>query len=367
MTLLETETDRRTMLQSPTLAPPARQAGETSRAVLLIDDEDGIRDSLSMYLRGRGLVVVEAATGDEALRLLKQRSFGIVITDISMPGQQSGLEVLEHIKAKYPSTEVIMMTGHVDVDFAITSLKHGAFDYFKKPFLFEEVYLSLERALERRRLLEKARELERMRQRQETMAQLHTQFMISLAAMIDAKSRYTRLHSERVSGYARFLAEELGVSPVDRRKIVIGGKLHDIGKIGTPEEILNKPGKLTPEEWRIIQEHPACGADLLKPISFMEPYLPIVRSHHENWDGTGYPDGLKGDQIPEAVMIVKIADYYDAITSDRPYREPMSLREAIDTLEGEIGKAFPEDVVRAFVKVLERAPWRKEPAAPRAR
>ncbi len=329
-------------------------------SILVIDDEDGIRDSLSLFLNKKGYDVLQASSGDEALRHLKSRNFSVVITDISMPGDRGGLEVLQIVRDQHPDTEVIMMTGHLDLNFAIDSLKHGAFDYFKKPFLFEEVNLSIHRALERRRLLAKAKELERLRHRQETMGQLHTQFMISLANMIDAKSRYTRTHSERVSGYARYLAEELGIGGKDLRKVVVGAKLHDIGKIGTPESILNKPGRLTTEEWEIIKEHPACGAELLKPISFMEPYLPIIRSHHENWDGSGYPDGLAKDQIPQIVQIVKIADYYDAVTSYRPYREPMSYREVVETLEGEIGRGFPEDLVRTFVRMVEAAPWEKE-------
>ena len=345
-------------------AQSQQEGHEGTLPVLLIDDEAGIRDSLSLFLERKGLDVIVAEDGERALDLLEQRKFSLVISDISMPGEVNGLDVLRYVRRHQEDAEVIMMTGHLDVDYAIEALKLGAFDYFKKPFLFEEVQNSLLKALERRRLLEKSRELERLRSRQQAMNEVQTEVMISLAAMIDAKSPYTRAHSERVSGYARYLAEALGAGASDLRKIIIGGKLHDIGKIGTPEHILNKDGKLTEEEWEIIKQHPAVGAELLKPLSIMEPYLPIVRWHHENLDGTGYPDGLTEDQIPREVLIVKIADIYDAITSRRPYRDPMTFKEAADVLTGEIGRGLPEDIVTAFLRMLEAAPWKNKQKAP---
>lgn len=341
---------------------PARKARESTLRlnlpILVVDDEVGVRESLSLYLQKKQLQVVQAGSSDEALKCLEKQRFCLVISDISMPGSTNGLDLLDWIRVHRPDTDVMLMTGHLDIDYAIGALKKGAFDYFKKPFLFEEVQMSIQRAIERRKLLEKSKELDRLRNRNTTMAELHTQFMVSLAGMIDAKCRYTRMHSERVSAYAQYLAKDLGVTGAELRKVTIGGKLHDIGKLAIPEEILNKPGELTTEEWQVVKAHPARGAELLKPIVFMEPYLPIVRWHHENIDGSGYPDGIRGDQIPESVLIVKIADYYDAITSNRPYREPMTLRQAVDTLQSEIGKGFPETLVTTFVQMIERAPWK---------
>ena len=241
-------------MSRPTLYTGKPAQAFKPHSVLLIDDEEGIRDSLSLYLQNKGFVVVPAETGDSAMLLLKNQPFDLIITDISMPGKESGLRILESVRENHPETEVIMMTGHLDVDFAIKALKLGAFDYFKKPFLFEEIYHATQRALERRMLLDKAKELERMKHREEAMAELHTQFMVSLAGMIDAKSRFTRTHSERVSGYARYLGVELGFSSKELRRVTVGGKLHDIGKIGTPESILNKPARLTDEE---TGNHPA--------------------------------------------------------------------------------------------------------------
>jgi len=183
------------------------------------------------------------------------------------------------------------------------------------------------------------------------------EFMVSLAAMIDAKSPYTRAHSERVGLYSRHFGEKLGISVRELKIVTTGGRLHDIGKLGTPDSIINKAGRLDEREWEIVKQHPICGAELLEPIAMLRPCVPIVRSHHENFDGTGYPDKLAGDQIPLSVQIVKIADYYDAITSDRPYRKPMTVREACDTLMSECGRAFPKELVESFVEMLPRAPW----------
>ncbi len=330
--------------------------------ILVTDDEAGIRQSLSMFLSRLGYEVSEAAAADAAVELLAQKSFDLVISDIALPGGSNGLDLLSAVKRSAPETDVILMTGHMDLDFAINALKRGATDYFKKPFLFEEIKHSVERAIERRRLLAKARELERLQERHTTLKDVQREFILSLAGMIDAKSPFTRAHSERVAVYASFFAQHLGVAGRELKLATTGGRLHDIGKLGTPDAIINKTERLGADEWKIVRQHPVCGAELLRPIAMMRPYIPVVRWHHENHDGTGYPDGLRDVQIPQAVQIVKIADYYDAITSDRPYRKPMTLREACETLEGESGKAFTSDTVREFIGMLHTAPWRSQPA-----
>jgi putative nucleotidyltransferase with HDIG domain len=352
------------MSSQPSRVAPAPSAGAapvhpvTRGKILVTDDEPGIRQSLSMFLSRLGFDVVEAATADAAVELLGQHTFELVISDIALPGSNTGLDLLAAVKQKSPDTDVILMTGHMDLDFAISALKRGASDYFKKPFLFDEIKHAVERAIERRRLLAKAHELERLQARHETLKDVQREFLLSLAAMIDAKSPFTRAHSERVAVYSRFFAEQLGVPARDIKLVTTGGRLHDVGKVGTPDAIINKPGRLDASEWQVVRQHPICGAELLRPIAMMRPYIPIVRWHHENHDGTGYPDGLHGVQIPPAVQIVKIADYYDAITSDRPYRKPMSLREACTTLENEQGRAFTADIVKAFIQMLHAAPWR---------
>ncbi|MBL8841792.1 MAG: response regulator [Planctomycetes bacterium] len=330
--------------------------------ILVTDDEPGIRQSLCLFLGRLGYHVVEAATADAAVELLDHHRFDLVLSDIALPGSNTGLDLLAAVKQRSPETDVILMTGHMDLDFAINALKRGAADYFKKPFLFDELKHAVQRSIERRRLLEKARELERLQARHDALKGVQREFMVSLAGMIDAKSPYTRAHSERVGVYSRAFGEKLGISTRELKIVTTGGRLHDLGKLGTPDSIINKPGRLDAAEWEIVRQHPICGAELLQPIAMMRPYVPIVRSHHENWDGSGYPDKLAGEQIPLTVQIVKIADYYDAITSDRPYRKPMTLREACATLEGECGRAFPEPLVRSFVELLQVAPWQSRDA-----
>ena len=358
------------MSSQPSRVPHGAGTGTTTvhpvihGRVLITDDEPGIRQSLSMFLSRLGFEVVEAPTADAAVELLGQQDFDLVLSDIALPGSNTGLDLLAAVKQKSPDTDVILMTGHMDLDFAINALKRGASDYFKKPFLFDEIKHAVERAVERRRLLSKAKELERLQSRHETLKDVQREFLLSLAAMIDAKSPFTRAHSERVAVYSRFFGEQLGIAARELKLVTTGGRLHDIGKLGTPDAIINKPGKLDASEWQVVRQHPICGAELLRPIAMMRPYIPVVRWHHENHDGTGYPDGLRGVQIPPSVQVVKIADYYDAITSDRPYRKPMSLREACETLENESGKAFTAELVKSFIQMLHAAPWRA--AAPRA-
>jgi len=341
-------------------APPKSSApvAENRGRILVTDDEPGIRQSLSMFLKRLGYEVNEAATADAAVELLDRHDFDLVLSDIALPGTTNGLDLLTKVKTRSPDVDVILMTGHLDLDFAIDALKKGASDYFKKPFLFDEIKHAVERAVERRKLLGKARELDKLQLKHDALKDLQREVLVSVAAMIDAKSPYTRAHSERVGIYSRHFGQKLGISSRELKIVTTGGRLHDIGKIGTPDQIIDKPERLTPEEWKIVQHHPVCGAELLKPIAMMRPYIPVVRWHHENHDGTGYPDRLSGVQIPLTVQIVKIADYYDAITSDRPYRKPMTMREACATLERESGSAFPREIVGSFIELLHAAPWR---------
>ena len=281
---------------------PAPAAG---RKILIVDDEKGIRKSLRLYLEGIGFAVEEARDGDEALDMLVMDDFFLCLTDITMPGM-SGIELLEHIKKTARETEVVLITGHMEIDYAIEAIKQGAFDYFKKPFLFEDLRVTITRVVEKQALRRKSIELERLKERRRIETKNLAEFMIALAAIIDAKSPFTRQHSERVSVYSTTIAELIGLEAGEIQRITLGAKLHDIGKIGTPESILDKPGPLTKEEFEIIKEHPAKGADLIRPISSLKDLTDIVHYHHENLDGSGYPAGLEGDAVPLAARIVRI-------------------------------------------------------------
>lgn len=305
------------------------------RKILIVDDEDAIRQSLATFLRSHGFRhVVEARDGEEALALLQKQRFFFVITDISMP-VMGGLELLANIRREHPSTDVAVITGHLEVEYAIQALKNGAFDYFKKPFRFEEVVSTALRIAEKQYLQRRSFELELLRERRKADDEHMKEFMLALARIIDMKSPYTREHSDRTSKISALMAERVGLSRDEVDRIALGARLHDIGKLAIPDAILDKPGPLTPDEYAIMKEHPGRGCELCQRISCLAPVVPMIRWHHENLDGTGYPDGLKAEQIPLDARIVRIADYWDAITSHRSYRSPMEVTDAVAVIEQE--------------------------------
>lgn len=319
------------------------------RSLLIVDDEEGVRDSLASFLRMSGFpTVVCASNGREALERLRSQSFFLVITDISMPGL-SGIELLARIRSDYPGTDVAVITGHLDVDFAIQALKCGAYDYFRKPFRFEEVLNTVRRVEEQQELRRRSRELELLKERRRAEDEHLKELMITLAKAIDMKSPYTREHSERCSRIAALIAERIGLTRAEVERVALGARLHDIGKLGTPDCILDKAGRLTDEEFGKIREHPLRGAELLQNIPCLAPVVSMIRWHHENMDGTGYPDGLVGQQIPLDARIVRVSDYWDAITSYRSYRDPMSVPAAIKTIEAEVeNRRLDGDLVRVL-------------------
>ena len=315
-----------------------------------MDDEELVRLALQANLEAAGYPCRTAEGGRAALEILlgSPNEYFLVVTDVSMP-DLDGLQLLSRIRERHPELDVIFITGHADTHLAIQALKEGAFDFFRKPFVFEELLLGVERARERqdliRRTLEAEKEAERGR-----LTEAHVRESIAtFAAILDAKNHYTRSHSERVASYSARLAKAIGLSEEEQERIRFGGRIHDIGKIGTPDAILDKPGPLTPEEWAIMRKHPIVGGQCLRSMGCLEPYLAMVELHHENYDGSGYPHGLVGEETPLDARIVKVADYYDAITSRRPYRKPMSLPEAIEFLRAEQGRLLDPEVTEIFI------------------
>lgn len=306
-----------------------------TRSILIVDDEEAIRHSLASFLRQNGYEeVVEARNGEEALEHLVRQRFFLVITDISMP-VIGGLELLARIRREHRGTDVAVITGHLELDFAIQAIKDGAFDYFKKPFRFEEVLSTIKRVEHKQYLERRSLELELLKERRKSEESHLTEFMLALAQIIDMKSPYTRQHSDRTAQIARLMAERTGLDSAEVERIALGARLHDIGKLAVPDYILDKPGPLTAEEFAVMKAHPSRGAELCRPISCLMPVVPMIRWHHENLDGTGYPDGLKGEQVPLDARIVRIADYWDAVTSHRSYRSPMETDSAIRIIEQE--------------------------------
>jgi len=320
---------------------------------LVVDDEARLRQILMHVMRREGFRCVEAANGAEALELLREYPVTLVLSDLRMP-KMDGMALLRAVRQRYADIAVVMVTAVPDVEQAVSCLANGAMDYLIKPFLLEEVRARVSQALDRRRLiLENRQYQERLKERVAAQAsRLEQMFFAGVQALAEAlelKDPYTRGHSVRVSQYASILARTLRLDDETVRQIELGGHVHDIGKIGVREAVLNKTEKLTTEEYEHIMIHPIVGWKVLAPLLGDAPIaLNIVRSHHERMDGRGVPDGLAGEAIPLEARIVAVADALDAMTSGRPYRgREMTLDEALDELRRSAGSQFDEKVVAA--------------------
>jgi response regulator RpfG family c-di-GMP phosphodiesterase len=340
----------------------------TDRAnCLIVDDEPKLRQVLGMLMRADGFLCVEAGDGIEALEVLARQPITLVLTDMEMP-RMGGIELLRQLRARYPDVAVVMITGNVDVQAAVDALSLGAMDYLVKPFQLDEVRARVRQALEKRRLILENRDYQvnledKVRVQQRRLEELFLAGVQSLSAALEAKDPYTRGHSERVATYSVCIAREFGLSPELIRQIELGGRVHDIGKIGVREEVLNKTGPLTPEEYDHIMTHPVIGWRILAPLLGDAPRsLNIVRWHHERFDGRGLPDRLFGQGIPLEARIVAAADTLDAITSDRPYRvSEKTLPMAVEELVRNSGTQFDPDVIKALVSVTKRGELRLIP------
>ena len=326
---------------------------------LVVDDEPRLRQVLVRLMEGDGFTCLEAANGADALDVLRRMPVALVLTDLRMP-QMDGKQLLREVRARYPDTAVVLLTAVAEVEVAVSCLAIGAMDYLTKPFQLDEVRARVSQAIEKRRLIIENREhREKLEQRVAAQARrLEQMFLASIQSLADAlevKDRYTRGHSVRVSQYAAAVARALELDPDVVRQIELGGHVHDIGKIGVREEVLNKPGALTDEEYEHIMTHPVVGWRILSPLLAEAPLiLNIVRSHHERFDGRGIPDGLAATAIPLEARIAAVADSFDAMTSGRPYRRDrqMTTGAAIAELERCRGTQFDPDVVQAFVRAV---------------
>jgi putative two-component system response regulator len=340
----------------------------TDRAnCLIVDDEPRLRQILALLMRADGFLCVEAGNGIEALEELSRQAITLLLTDMEMP-KMGGIELLRQVRSRYPDVAVVMITGNADVETAVGALSLGAMDYITKPFQLEEVRARVRQALEKRRLILENREYQvnledKVRVQQRRLEELFVAGVQSLSAALEAKDPYTRGHSERVSQYSVCIAREFGLSAELIRQIELGGRVHDIGKIGVREEVLNKTGPLTPEEYEHIMTHPVIGWRILAPLLGDAPRsLNIVRWHHERFDGRGLPDRLAGQGIPLEARIVAAADTLDAITSDRPYRtSEKTLPMAVEELVRNSGSQFDPDVIGALVAVTKRGDLRLIP------
>jgi putative two-component system response regulator len=308
-------------------------------------------------MRNDGFTCFEAENGEAAIAELERQPVTLVMSDLRMP-KADGMALLRQVRSRWPDTAVVMITAVADVEVAVRCLSMGAMDYLTKPFHLEEVRARVAQALEKRRLvLENRGYQESLREKVAIQARRLEELFLasvqSLAEALEVKDPYTRGHSIRVSHYSVAIAREMGLGGELLRRIELGGHVHDIGKIGVREDLLNKPGKLTSEEYEHIMTHPIVGWRILAPLLADTPEaLAIVRSHHEWFDGRGIPDQLAGTSIPLEARIVAAADCFDAMTSDRPYRPGLSSDDALAEIVRCSGTQFDPEVVTAMLAAV---------------
>ncbi len=322
------------------------------RRILVVDDEAGVRESLGAYLERAGFDVETAGDGLAAQEALRARRQDLVLTDISMPGV-SGLDLLAWIKAARDPAEVIMITGYLDISFAIDAMRRGAYDFFTKPFNYEKILLTIARVEERRKFQEQARCYELLRAQKEFEDQAMIETTLGLARAVEERDRFNIGHGRRTANYALVIGRGLEFTEDRLRMLHLAGLVHDVGKIGIDDRILNKPGRLDEQEYEIVRRHSEIGEYILTPISYLRDVARVVRHHHERWDGGGYPDGIAGEAIPLDSRILCIADYFDSITSARPYRRPMTVADATELLRRERGAIFDPLLVDVFLEGIQ--------------
>lgn len=329
--------------------------------VLVVDDEMSIREVLAEGLESFGFSVVQAGSAADAFAIVQRGGIDLVLSDIEMPGE-NGLALLSRIKNHDSDVDVIMVTGLVDFETAVGTIRQGASDYVSKPFNLDEVRIVIDRTLEKRRLIRENREYQQQLERKvaDRTRELEESYESTLEAMItalDFRDNETHGHSRRVVEYAVLVAERMGVGEPGLTWIRRGAILHDVGKIGVSDVILRKPGKLDAAEWDEMKRHPEMGYRMLKQVRFLQPALDIVYCHQERFDGSGYPRGLKGEDIPLGARIFAAVDTFDAMTSDRPYRAALTIREARDEIRRFSGIQFDPVVAEAFLSIDENV-WR---------
>ena len=348
----------------PRVEGDARAAGRLRRParILVVDDEAHVRSMIGATLERHGYDVQLATSGRDAFEALEQNTFDLVLTDIVMQ-DGNGITLLERIHAQHPNLPVVMVTAIHDISVAIDTMRRGAYDYLLKPFEPEQLLGTVARALNHRRALE---ETENYHQSLEEMVRARTEMLrhamedlehsydVTLEALgdaLDLKDSETEGHSKRVTAYAIALARAMGIPPDEMKIIARGAFLHDVGKMAIPDEILRKPGQLDPHERELMREHCARGYQMLRKIPFLAGAAEIVFCHQEHFDGTGYPNGLRGREIPVGARIFAIADALDAITSDRPYRQASDFDFARKEILRCSGTQFDPAVVEVFLKI----------------
>jgi putative two-component system response regulator len=333
------------------------------RRVLVIDDEPSIREPLSRFLVSRGLEVLVADGAESAIAMLDRYQFGAILCDVRMPGR-SGLDLLPVIRERDTDCAVIMLTGLNDAATATEAIALGAVDYITKPVELEHLARAITTALERRRMQIEQRDLQQLireevalrtasLEREKLALRAHAiDALATIATLTDARIPFHSGQSQRVSSLAARLAHALALDADTIELIEIAGRIHDIGKLAIPDAILVKTAPLTADEIAIVREHVIIGVELLTPLRHLAPLLPYVRDHHERWDGTGYPSGLRGEAISIGGRILAVADAFVAVTAGRPYFSAYAPRDAVAYLTTRAGTHFDPAVIAALQSIV---------------
>ena len=333
--------------------------------ILIVDDEETIRLALAKFLRSRGYNVQTAETGAAALDLLQRGKYVLMLCDVRMPGL-TGVELVPRALAIDPELAIVMLTAVNDAPTAAEVLSAGAMDYLMKPIELTDLQHAIERVLHRRGLAIEQRNVERLireevalrtaelEREQLALRALSIDVVESLVNALEAKDIFLRGHSQRVAHLAAAIAQELGLDADTVEEIRLAGKLHDVGKIGIREAVLNKPGPLSTEEFDHVRDHVRIGVDILTPLRQLGKAVHYVHDHHEHWDGTGYPRGISGESISMGGRILCAADAFDALTSMRSFRGALTPEATIDYLAAHTGALLDPRVYEVLAAVVRR-------------
>ena len=322
--------------------------------VLIVDDEYIGRETLQSVLEGEGYELEMAENGLQAIEKAKELLPDVILLDVMMPGM-TGFEVCRHIRNDPQIAEIpiIILTALDDRESLLNALKAGADDFISKPFDRYELRARLLGITQLNRYQKLIQERAKLREANTQLLSAYEATIEGWSHAMDLRDRETEGHSQRVTQLTVKMSQVIGLANDDIMHIRRGALLHDMGKIGVPDAILHKPGTLTDEEWVLMRKHPQFAYDMLYPIEYLRPALEIPYSHHEKWDGTGYPRGLKGEEIPMAARMFAVVDVWDALTSDRPYRPAWSEEEALKYIREQSGKHFDPQAVDLFFKALK--------------
>ncbi len=336
-----------------------------SVSVLVVDDEEPIRNALKKFLTQQGYEVATAASGDEAIKVLQRQKIACMLLDVRMPGR-SGIDLVPQVMELEPSIAILMLTAVNDATTAALCMQRGAMDYLTKPIDLSDLARAILRAIRRRDSLleqqninqwlkeEVALRTAELRRERAKLERLSVATLEALVNALEAKDAYIRGHSARVADLAAMIASEMTLPDEVVEQIRMAGRLHDIGKIGIREGILTKQGPLTTEEYEQVKQHVVVGSQILAPLAHLGEIITYVRSHHERWDGQGYPDRLQGEQIPLGARILGAAEIFDALTTSRPYQEKMPADVAVERMRDLAGNVLDEQVYKALETAVRK-------------